>query len=474
MTVVATRRGPDERADEETTMDLCGRHVVVVGAGRSGLAAVELLLAKGARVTLSEAGAHVEMAEALAARGVALELGGHRRETLAAADLVVLSPGVSPRQPEVEAARRAGVPVVGELELAWRWLSGPVVAVTGTKGKSTTTTLIGRVLEAAGRRVQVGGNIGVPLSAQVAGDTPDTIHVVEVSSFQLETTVTFRPWIAVLLNISPDHLDRHGSVAAYAAAKARIFANQRSSDWAVVNAEDARALAAAAHARARRFLFARAGGLADGITIAGDTIVYRSPSGDRPLVPIDAVRVPGVHLLSDVLAAVAVGWLVGATPEAMTAAIRSFGGLEHVLEPVAEVAGVRFVNDSKATNVEAARFAIASVPGPVVAIMGGRFKGGDLGELRDVVRARARAIVAIGEAREAIRGVLADVVPVLEAATMDEAVQVAFARARPEGTVLLAPACASFDQFRDYAARGRAFKEAVARLAVESGERRER
>ncbi len=457
-----------------TEMAVKGRRVVVLGAARSGLAAVDLLLAHGASVTLSEARATLDEAERLVARGVTLELGGHRADTLAAADLVVLSPGVAPAQPAIEEARRRGVPVIGELELAWRFVEGPVIAVTGTKGKSTTATLIGRMLEAAGRGVRLGGNIGLPLSAQVAGSGPDTLHVVEVSSFQLETTVTFRPWIAVVLNLSPDHLDRHGTLEAYRAAKARVFANQQADDWAVVNADDAGARAVAAAAPSRRLEFARTAPLSAGVTVAGDAIVHRGPAGDRRLVPLSAVRVMGAHLLSDVLAAVAVGVITGVAPEVMTDAIASFSGLEHVLEPVAEVGGVRFVNDSKATNVEAARLAIESVAGPVVPIMGGRFKGGDFRAVRDAIKGRAPAVVVVGEARDLIRDAVGDVVPVVEAADMDEAVRLASAWAGPGGTVLLAPGCASFDQFRDYAARGRAFKEAVARLEAETGTRRER
>jgi UDP-N-acetylmuramoylalanine--D-glutamate ligase len=231
------------------------RRVVVVGAGRSGAAVAELLVAHGARVTLTDTRTELDEARALLARGIALELGGHRAETLTSADLIVLSPGVPPQQPAIEAARRAGVPVTGELELASRWLRGRIVAITGTKGKSTTTTLTGRMLEEGGRRTRVGGNIGLALSAQVHDSTPDTIHVVEVSSFQLETTETFHPWIAALLNVSPDHLDRHGSVDDYAAAKSRIFVNQTGDDWAVVNADDPAALALAADAPSPEFRF---------------------------------------------------------------------------------------------------------------------------------------------------------------------------------------------------------------------------
>jgi UDP-N-acetylmuramoylalanine--D-glutamate ligase len=457
-----------------TDRELTGRHVVVVGAARSGLAAVELLVARGAHVTLSERREHLDDAERLRSRGVSIELGGHLPGTFTRADLIVVSPGVRLDQPAFEAARRANVPIVGELEFAWRFLRGRVIAVTGTKGKSTTTTLVGLMLEKAGRHVRVGGNIGLALSAQVSDSTPETLHVVEASSFQLETTESFRPWIAVLLNFSPDHLDRHPSVEAYAAAKARIFQNQRPEDWAVVNADDPFALALAARGVAAQRRFALRAPLSEGIVLAGDAIVERTSSGDAPLVPLSAVRLLGRHLLSDVLAAAAVARIAGVPPEDMAAAVGSFGGLEHALEPVADIRGVRFVNDTKATNVEAARLAIESFDGGVVVILGGRFKGGDFRDLRDALRGRADGVIAIGESRARIREALGDLVPIREAGDMAEAVRVAFAAARPGGTVLLAPACASFDMFRDYAERGRVFKAEVWRLEEEERARRER
>jgi UDP-N-acetylmuramoylalanine--D-glutamate ligase len=441
-----------------------GRHVVVAGGGRSGAAAAELLVTRGARVTLADAAPSIASADRLRALGVGVELGPHRPALFTGADLVVLSPGVPGDQEAVVAARTAGVPVIGEIELASRWLPGRVIAITGTKGKSTTTTLAARMLQEAGRRVTAGGNLGTALSGQVADSAPDALHVVEVSSFQLEATETFHPWIAVLLNLSPDHLDRHGSFEAYAAAKQRIFMNQTAADWAVVNADDPAALALARAGRARRFDFALAAGLADGVTVQGRDIVRRDGGRAAPLLPLEAVHLPGRHLLSDVLAATAVGCVAGVPPEAMRRAIETFHGLEHALERVAEVAGVRFVNDSKATNIASAARALDSFDGGIVAIMGGRFKGGNFEDLRPVVRARVRAIVAIGEAAPLIHAALGDVTDVRDAGSMDEAVHDAAALAAPGGVVLLAPACASFDMFADYAARGRAFKDAVRRL----------
>ncbi|MGE5243865.1 MAG: UDP-N-acetylmuramoyl-L-alanine--D-glutamate ligase [Betaproteobacteria bacterium] len=446
---------------------MTGQRVVVVGAARSGVAAARLLASRGARVTLTDLRADLPEAAALGEAGVALELGGHVPETFAAADLIVVSPGVPPEQPLLRAARARGVPVMAEIELASRWLQGRVIAITGTKGKSTTTALTGRMLEAAGFDVTVGGNIGAPLSAQVDASTPRTLHVVEASSFQLEQIETFHPWIAVMLNFSPDHLDRHPSVEAYAAAKARIFENQLPEDWAVVNADDPTVLALARRGRARTRLFARHQALAEGTTVAAGWIVDRRPGATEALVPLDAIRLLGPHLVGDVMAAATVGRIAGAPPAAMTAAVKAFGGLEHAMELVAEIGGVRFVNDSKATNVEAALRSIESFDRGLVPILGGRFKGGDLGRLREPVAARARAVVAIGESRPLVREALAGAVPVHDAESMADAVAQAYALARPSGVVLLAPACASFDMFRDYADRGRAFKDAVGRLKAD-------
>jgi len=439
------------------------QHVVVAGGGRSGLAAAQLLMSKGARVTLSDV-REPDGAADLRRRGATVDVGPHRAELFAGADLVVLSPGVPADQPAVQAARLSGVPVMGEIEMASRWLSGRVIAITGTKGKSTTTTLTARMLQEAGMDATAGGNLGTPLSTQVASSHPGALHVVEVSSFQLETTQTFHPWIAVLLNLSPDHLDRHPSFAEYAAAKARVFTNQTTEDWAVVNADDAPSMALAAGARARRFDFALDAEVSDGVTVRDGEIVRRDGGRTAPLVPLTSVRLPGRHLLGDVLAAAAVGCVAGVPPAAMRRAVEGFGGLPHALERIADVRGVTFVNDSKATNIASARRAIESFPGGEVLIMGGRFKGGDFADLRDVVRARVRGIVAIGEAAPLIETALGGTVAVTRASTMVQAVREAFEMAATGGTVLLAPACSSFDMFTDYADRGEQFRAAVTDL----------
>jgi UDP-N-acetylmuramoylalanine--D-glutamate ligase len=441
-----------------------GKRVVVVGGAASGVAAARLLVGRGAAVTLTDLRPALDAAGDLTSIGVMLELGAHPEGLFTAADLIVVSPGVPAGQASVAAARAAGVPVVGEVELASRWLRGRIVAITGTKGKSTTTALTGRMLEAAGLPVAVGGNIGTPLSSQVEASTPETLHVVEVSSFQLETTDTFHPWIAALLNLSADHLDRHASVEEYAAAKAHLFTRQTEADVAVANADDERSMAMAGAGRARVVRFARDAQIDAGVTVAGGWIVDRGSGGDTKLVPVADVRLIGPHLLADVLAAAAIARAAGVTPEPIAEAVRAFTGLEHAMELVGEVRGVRFVNDSKATNVEAARQAIETFGRGLVVIMGGRFKGGDLRSLRPALTSRGASVVAIGESAPLLQEAFDGAASVRVAGTMAEAVQAAMTAAGPGGSVLLAPACASFDMFENYAARGRAFKAAVAAL----------
>jgi len=448
------------------TFSVSGLPVLVVGAARSGVAAAHLLARRGANVTLTDRKAEVPEAADLRAAGVRLELGGHQVPSFETASLVVMSPGVPLDLPEVQRARALGVPVIGELELASRWLRGPIVAITGTKGKSTTTTLVGRMLQAAGRRVLVGGNIGYPVSAQVEDSTADTVHVIEASSFQLEATDTFRPWIAALLNFSPDHLDRHPDEAAYAAAKTRIFANQQAHDWAVINADSAEALAMSQQTRAQVVRFAVDHAEQAEIHADRGFVWQKTSEGDVPLLPLAAVHLAGRHMLSNVVAATAISHLAGATGASLAQALNGFTGLEHVMEPVGQRGGVRFVNDSKATNVDAAARSIESFD-KVVAIVGGKYKGGDFADLAEPLRVHGRAVVAIGEARAMVRAALGEVVPVVEAGSLSEAVRQAWDLAVPDGVVLLAPACSSFDMFRDYADRGARFKEEVQRLIAE-------
>ncbi len=462
-----TARTTSAPGPQRPSFSVEGRRVLVVGAARSGRAAAELLVSRGARVTLTDRASDIPDAARLRQAGVSLDLAGHDARLFPSADLVVTSPGVPFDTPELAAARAAGVPVIGELELASRWLQGRVIAITGTKGKSTTTTLVGKMLEASGHHVLVGGNIGVPLSAHVDASTPDTLHVVEASSFQLEATDTFHPWIAALLNLSADHLDRHPDLASYARAKARIFANQDPDDWRVLNADQPDTITIGAGvARELRYSSLRA--LDPGVYVRDGIVRQRTSDGEVPLVPLEVARLPGRHMTSNVVAATAISYLAGASVDGMTAALTAFTGLEHVMEPSGTLAGVRFVNDSKATNVDAAARSIESFSG-VVVIVGGKYKGGRFEDLAEPLRTHGRAVVAIGEARPLVVAALTGVVPVVEASSMADAVRQAQALAQPGGVVLLAPACSSFDMFPDYAARGRAFKFEVAKLGARQG-----
>jgi UDP-N-acetylmuramoylalanine--D-glutamate ligase len=453
---------------------LQGRRVVVVGLARTGVAACRFLLARGARVVATDRRTAAELPDevmSLAERGVSLELGAHRESTLRAADAVVVSPGVPWEEPALRAARGAGVPVMAELELAFRHLRGRVAAVTGTKGKSTTTAALGAMLRAPGADVRVGGNIGAPLVGLLEGATESTTFVVEVSSFQLEGTQAFRPDVAVFLNLSPDHLDRHPSFEAYAAAKARVFANQGTEDWAVVNGGDPAVRELARAGRARLVTFAPlphppVEGASGQAFFAEGTARLRLGEAEEALFARSEARVPGEHLALDLLAAAAAARLLGGSPEAIARAVRGFAGVEHVLERVEELDGVAFYNDSKATNVEAARRSLEAFAGPILLIAGGRYKGGDFTDLAPALERHGKAVFAIGESRLRLAEALARVVPVILCATLAEAVDLAFAEAEAGDTVLLAPACSSFDMFQDYAERGRVFKEEVRRLAA--------
>jgi len=456
-------------------VELAGKQVVVVGLARSGIAAAGFLAGRGARVVATDRRPAAELqAEAvtLAQQGVRLELGGHRERTFTAADLVVVSPGVPWDLAELRAARAAGVSVMAELELGFRHIRGPVAAVTGTKGKSTTTAALGAMLGEAGRDVRVGGNIGQAVTGLLDAATEETVFVLEVSSFQLEGTDTFHPRVAVFLNLSADHLDRHPSFDEYAAAKARIFANQTSEDWQVVNGEDAQVMARASQARARLLPFTSAPaplGESNSAFFKAGHACLRLDGHEEALFPISSVRLPGSHLLLDLLAASAAARLLGVPTEAVKRAAAEFRGVEHVLERVAEVGGVVFFNDSKATNVDAARKSLLAFDRPVVAIIGGRYKGGEFGDLREDLARRGKAVMAIGETRQRVAEALAPVVPVVLCDTLEEAVERGFAAAAPGDVVLLAPACSSFDMFQDYADRGRSFKRAVRALAGRVG-----
>jgi len=448
---------------------LGGRRVTVVGLARSGVAACRLLLACGARVTATDAQPADRLgaaAGALAGEGVRLHAGGHPSEAFAGAELVVVSPGVPADHPAVADCRRRGVPVIGELELAYRAMTADVIAVTGTNGKTTTTALVGALLADGGRPLLVGGNIGRPLAAEALDFPPDGLVVAEVSSFQLETIDTFRPRVAVLCNLTPDHLDRHKTFAAYVEAKARVFLRQEARDWAVLNADDPGASALAGRVRGRLLWFSRTRAVREGSDVAGGWIRLRLDGREAPICPVEEIVLRGAHNLENVLAATAAAAWAGVPPERLRAAIKAFRGVAHRIEWIRELDGVAFYNDSKGTNVDATLKALASFREPIVLIAGGRDKGQDFAPLAAAAAGRVKAAVLIGEGRATLGPALCRVTVVDEADSMRDAVRRAFALADPGDAVLLSPACASFDMFRDYEHRGEAFRVEV--LSLES------
>ena len=447
-------------------MELKGKKVLVVGLGKSGLAAALFLRRRGAQVTVSD----IRSAEALAndipsllEEGINVEAGGHGLLTFRRQDLIVVSPGVPLDTPELAQVRSFGLPVIGELELAARFLKGKTLAITGSNGKTTTTSLVGEILKAAGLPTLVGGNIGVPVVGLIEESTDETWSVLEVSSFQLETTEQFHPAIAVILNITPDHLDRHGTFENYALAKERIFAVQKPEDFLVLNADNARAAAAASRSSARVYWFSLEIPVSQGAWVDEGQIMYRASKDAHPetIMPMSGIPLKGEHNVENVLAAVCASRLAGASPGIIRHAVESFRAVEHRLEYVDTINGVEFYNDSKATNVDATAKAIAAFPGGIHLILGGKDKNSDYTQLADLLRSRVRAVYTIGAAAAKIESQLRGVVAIHSCETLERAVTTAAAAAHPGEVVLLAPACSSFDQFENYEQRGRIFKELV-------------
>jgi UDP-N-acetylmuramoylalanine--D-glutamate ligase len=455
-------------------IELKGKRVLIVGLGRSGQAAARVCAEQGANVTVTDRRGPEALAAARAtlSPGTVEELGGHREATFLAADLIVLSPGV-PELPEIAAARRAGVKITGELEVGSWFNQGTIVGITGTNGKSTTTTLCGAILRASGSPTFVGGNLGEPLCEAVGtrAASPGGMSVVEVSSFQLETVETFHPRVAVLLNITPDHLDRYDDFEAYAAMKARIFAHQGPSDFAVLNADDALVRRSAEGIAAQPVMLSTSRQLERGGWVEGDALCVRLPGGERERYPLHNPSLVGRHNHENALAALLAARLVGATPSEARRALLEFRALAHRMELVADAAGIEYYDDSKGTNVGAVTAALSGFPRPVVLIAGGKDKGGDYTPLAEVFAKVGRAVVLIGEAADRIEESFSKVVAptqIVRAASLEEAVRKAATLARSGDAVVLSPACSSFDMFRDYAHRAEVFRGAV-KTVVGSG-----
>jgi UDP-N-acetylmuramoylalanine--D-glutamate ligase len=433
--------------------------ILIVGMARSGLAAARLLHSRGEDVFVTDSGKPKTTAD-LDALGISWESGGHTMDNFLSADEIIVSPGVPSNIAPLVAAREKGIPIVSELEIAWRYLKGDVIAITGSNGKTTTTTLVGDILKSAGRPVQVGGNIGTAMCGLVDTSTPTSINVIEVSSFQLDGTHMFRPKVAGLLNITPDHLDRYPDFEAYRASKFRIFRNQQPTDAAVLNQDDPQVCPQPVEIRARKSHFSRKGRPVPGAYRAESALFL---NGTRVL-PVDEVRVRGEHNIENILAAMAITADYDIPVETLATAIHEFRGVEHRIEFSGTFRGIEFFNDSKATNVDSSIKAVEAFPGNILLILGGKDKGAPYEALFDAMRAKVKHVLLIGEAAEKIASAMGNQFPCTRVASLSDAVK----RAADIGTtgdiVLLSPACASFDMFDNFEHRGREFKKAVQEL----------
>jgi UDP-N-acetylmuramoylalanine--D-glutamate ligase len=453
--------------------ELNGKRVLVIGLARTGVATALFCAARGATVTATDsrgAGELADTVEKLRAAGVLLDLGGHSDTILEGQQLVIPSPGVPADAPLLNKARKLQIPVWSEIELAFRFLNGPLIGITGSNGKTTTTSLVEHILRHAGLSTVLAGNIGTPLIAQVSETSESTTTVAELSSFQLELIETFRPHIAVLLNLTPDHLDRHKTFSAYVAAKARIFENQTSHDFAVLNADDAES-DKLAPSRPQVFKFSRKTSVERGAFARNGKVIFRQGGKEEEILSCNDIPLPGAHNLENVLAATIAARIAGAQPPQIADAIRCFAGVEHRIEFVAEIQGVRYYNDSKATNVDATLKALEAFSGRIIVILGGKDKGSDYTLLCATLREKAILALLIGDAANKIEQQIDGSVAIKRVGTLENAVDAAAQAAHAGDIVLLSPACASFDQFQNYEHRGRIFKEVVHQLRQNDGMR---
>jgi UDP-N-acetylmuramoylalanine--D-glutamate ligase len=452
---------------------LAGLRVLVVGLGRSGLAAARLLASRGARVIAADRRTDTELGRAGAdatALGAELRAGGHPPELARDADLIVVSPGVSADEPLLVAARELKVPVWGEVELAYRFCRGRIVAVTGSNGKSTTTSMIGAILRQSGIPGGTGGNLGTPFADLLPLDSSQAVHAIELSSFQLETIDAFRPEVAEVLNLSPDHLDRYPTYDAYVAAKARLLEGQNAAGRAVLSADDPESDRLVRSVRGRLHRFSTRREVEEGAFLRRGMLVLRVEGREEDVLPESGLRVTGEHNTANALAAALACRLEGCLPEAIARALRAFVALPHRLQHVGTLDGIRFFDDSKATNLDAAgRALLAFPPGSVLLILGGKDKGADWPSLAPSVLERARCVLLVGQAAQAIRAGLPGTVPLVDCGTVATAVRTGYERARPGDVVLLAPGCASFDQYRNFEERGDDFRRAVEALLPGGG-----
>ncbi len=435
---------------------------------RSGFACAKLLKKLGAQVFVTDIKPHGPLASEtaqLADLDIDFETGGHSLTAITNKDYVVVSPGVPLDIPILREAQNRGIPLFSEIEVAFWLTDAKIVGVTGSNGKTTTTTLVGEILKEDKKESHVGGNIGIPFSSLVEKVPKEGIIVLELSSFQLERIEEFRPYVSAVLNITSDHLDRYPDLKSYIDAKLRILENQTDADFAVLNADDKNSMELALYSSSKKIFFSTEKELEIGAFVKEGTLFYKMNGKDEKIIEIKDIGIKGPHNLSNAAAACAICGILQASPISMRLALKRFTGVEHRLEELATLSGVKFVNDSKATNVESVWYALQSVEGPIILIAGGKDKGGDFSKLKELAKNRVKALILIGEAREKIGGALSDLVSTFYCDSLEEAVESSFKKAQAGDTVLLSPACASFDMFKDYQHRGEVFKSSVRGLA---------
>ncbi|MCJ7577772.1 MAG: UDP-N-acetylmuramoyl-L-alanine--D-glutamate ligase [candidate division Zixibacteria bacterium] len=444
-----------------------GKRVGIFGMARSGLACAKLLKKLGAQVFVTDAKPDnlltSEIAQ-LVEQDIDFETGGHTLKAITNKDYLIISPGVPLDIPILKEAQNLGIPIFSEIEVAFWLTDAKIVGLTGSNGKTTTTALVGDILKEDRKECEVGGNIGIPFSNLVEKVSSDGIIVLELSSFQLERIEEFKPYVAVVLNLTPDHLDRYPDLRSYMEAKLRIFENQTDVDFAVLNADDKNSMELALYSASKKMFFSTQKELELGAFVKNGMLVYKMNGKEEKIIETKDIEIKGPHNLSNATAACAICAILGVSPVSMRETLKRFKGVEHRLEEVATLSGVRFVNDSKATNVESVWYALQSVEKPIILIAGGKDKGGDFTRLRELVQNRVKALILIGEAKEKIHDALSDLVSTFHSDSLEEAVELSFKKAEAGDTVLLSPACASFDMFKDYEHRGEVFKSSVKRL----------
>jgi len=447
---------------------IAGKKISVLGMARSGVACAELLKKTSAEVFVSDIKSQETLSDQtqrLEEMGIQFETGAHTSRVLSGKDFIVVSPGIPPDAPILRQAQDMGIPILSEIEVAFWLTDAKIIGITGSNGKTTTVTLLGEMLKQDGKQHRVAGNVGVPFSSVVEEVSADGYLVLELSSFQLERIEEFRPHVASVLNVTPDHLDRHPNFKSYLEAKLRIVENQTKDDFVVLNADEENSLKLAQYARSTKVYFSTRSEVGRGAFVRQQKVCLRRNGDDKEIIEASRIGIKGPHNLYNACAACAVCGILGISPDSMQRALLNFKGVEHRLEAVKTLSGVRFVNDSKATNVESVWYALQSVSPPIILIAGGKDKGGDFSKLRELVDENVKTLILIGEARQKIRDALGAVVRTLEAENLQQAVRLAFDKATQGDTVLLSPGCASFDMFKDYEHRGRVFKETVAALS---------